>query len=40
MLEQTKYRRNMLEQCMIKITEVTNNIANQTFLLMIEEKFR
>ena len=40
MWEQTRYRRNMLEECMIKIKEATNNITHKTFLVMIEEKLR
>ena len=39
MWEQTRYRRNMLQECMIKIKEATNNITHKTFIVMNEEKF-
>ena len=40
MLEQTMCRRNIVEQYMIKMEDITIYTTKKTFITMIEEKFR
>ena len=40
MLEKTRCRRNVVEQYMIKMKDITIYTTKKTFIKMIEERFR